>query len=270
MPRLAAASPADARRPSPLSALLLSLAALAAGCGESEHPLRAVERGEAEVTGQGVLVVVVDGLRWDHTSLAGYDRETTPFLARFSEQCAVFANAWTPVASLLGAHVGLLSGADPALAVPPPAAGGEAASRRPLVVPRALGLVVGPAPGARVHLAGPRDDAGALLAASDALVHLARSEAGGAVLLEALSAGVPVVATDVCGYAPWVAASGAGAVLRANVDAPDAARALVRVLSDHEMPDRALSFVDAHPELFTMHARIVDALERAAEERRGR
>lgn len=135
---------------------------------------------------------------------------------------------------------------------------------------RALGLVVGPAPGARVHLAGPRDDAGALLAASDALVHLARSEAGGAVLLEALSAGVPVVATDVCGYAPWVAASGAGAVLRANVDAPDAARALVRVLSDHEMPDRALSFVDAHPELFTMHARIVDALERAAEERRGR
>ncbi|MEO1696863.1 MAG: sulfatase-like hydrolase/transferase [Planctomycetota bacterium] len=144
MPRLAAASPADARRPSPLSALLLSLAALAAGCGESEHPLRAVERGEAEVTGQGVLVVVVDGLRWDHTSLAGYDRETTPFLARFSEQCAVFANAWTPVASLLGAHVGLLSGADPALAVPPPAAGGEAASRRPLVVPRALGLVARP------------------------------------------------------------------------------------------------------------------------------
>ena len=65
-----------ARRAAPVAACL----GLLAGCGEPELPLARVRDGQAEITGQGVLVVVVDGLRWDHTSLAGYDRDTTPFL----------------------------------------------------------------------------------------------------------------------------------------------------------------------------------------------
>ena len=74
-----------ARRAAPVAACL----ALLAGCGEAELPLARVRDGQAEITGQGVLVVVVDGLRWDHTSLAGYDRDTTPFLRRFANESMV-------------------------------------------------------------------------------------------------------------------------------------------------------------------------------------
>ena len=113
-----------ARRAAPVAACL----ALLAGCGEAELPLARVRDGQAEITGQGVLVVVVDGLRWDHTSLAGYDRDTTPFLRRFANESMVFTDAWSPMASRLGAHVAILTGCDPDLARPPRAvelAGGE-------------------------------------------------------------------------------------------------------------------------------------------------
>lgn len=104
-----------ARRAAPVAACL----GLFAGCGESELPLARVRDGQAEITGQGVLVVVVDGLRWDHTSLAGYDRDTTPFLRSFASEGMVFTDAWSPTASRLGAHVAILTGCDPALARPP-------------------------------------------------------------------------------------------------------------------------------------------------------
>jgi len=53
----------------------------------------------------------------------------------------------------------------------------------------------------RVHFLGGRHDVFDWLLASDLLVHPARSEAAGMILLEALTAGLPVLATDVCGYA---------------------------------------------------------------------
>lgn len=90
-----------------------------------------VAEGEARITGRGVLVIVVDGLRWDHTSLAGYDRDTTPFLRRFARQCAVFKDTWSPTTSQLGAHVAILTGCDPALAQPPRAFGEDRTSATP-------------------------------------------------------------------------------------------------------------------------------------------
>ena len=65
----------------------------------------------------------------------------------------------------------------------------------------------------RVSFLGGRDDVPDLMLAADALVHPARSEAAGAVLLEALVAGLPVVVTGVCGYAHHIAAAEAGVVL---------------------------------------------------------
>lgn len=52
-----------------------------------------------------------------------------------------------------------------------------------------------------------------LLRAADLFVHPAREEAGGIVIGEALLAGLPVIVSAVCGYAPAVARSGAGIVL---------------------------------------------------------
>lgn len=114
--------------------------------------------------------------------------------------------------------------------------------------------------GDRVTVVGARSDVPALLAAADVLVHPARTEAGGAVLLEALVSGTPVIATEVCGYAPHIAASGAGVVL----DEPFSPRALAAAISHtlttprdvHEA--RALAYSAAHPEFHAMHGVIVD------------
>lgn len=60
---------------------------------------------------------------------------------------------------------------------------------------------------------GPRNDVPALLQAADYLVHPARVENAGLVLVEALAAGLPVLTTAACGYASYVTQAQAGAVL---------------------------------------------------------
>lgn len=57
------------------------------------------------------------------------------------------------------------------------------------------------------------DDVPRLLGGSDLLVHPARVEAGGIVIIEALAAGLPVIVTALCGYAAEVAKASAGIVL---------------------------------------------------------
>lgn len=65
----------------------------------------------------------------------------------------------------------------------------------------------------RVRLLGMREDIPELMAATDILVHPARTETTGTAILEAVVNGLPVVATAVCGYAEHVARSDAGMVL---------------------------------------------------------
>lgn len=62
----------------------------------------------------------------------------------------------------------------------------------------------------QVRICPGRDDIPRLMHAADLLVHPARSELAGHVLLEAMAAGLPVLASDVCGYAFHVARAGAG------------------------------------------------------------
>ena len=64
-----------------------------------------------------------------------------------------------------------------------------------------------------VYFLGGRDDICNLMLAADLLVHPARNEPAGIVLLEAIAAGLPVVATDVCGFAHHVEAARAGVLL---------------------------------------------------------
>lgn len=65
----------------------------------------------------------------------------------------------------------------------------------------------------RVTFLGGRNDVAQLLLVADLLLHPAYNENTGTVLLEALVAGLPVLTTNVCGYAHFVEEAQAGIVL---------------------------------------------------------
>jgi UDP-glucose:(heptosyl)LPS alpha-1,3-glucosyltransferase len=65
----------------------------------------------------------------------------------------------------------------------------------------------------QVEFLGGRNDIPQLLLAADLLIHSARKENTGTVILEAIVAGLPVVATAACGYAKHVAKSNTGLVV---------------------------------------------------------
>ncbi len=96
-------------------------------------------------------------------------------------------------------------------------------------VPEATLLVVGPEPAApslrairvaasrngtlsRIRFAGfaGPEELPRLLALADVLMHPARADVTGTVILEALVNGLPAIASAACGYSPYVAASGGG------------------------------------------------------------
>jgi glycosyltransferase involved in cell wall biosynthesis len=86
---------------------------------------------------------------------------------------------------------------------------------------------------ARVIFTGPRDDVLAVLAGSDLLVQASRAEAFPVVPLEAMAAGLPVVATDVGGTRELVA-NGETGVLVPPGDANALAAALTELTGDGE------------------------------------
>jgi UDP-glucose:(heptosyl)LPS alpha-1,3-glucosyltransferase len=62
----------------------------------------------------------------------------------------------------------------------------------------------------QVTILSGRDDIPRFLLAADLLLHPAYSESAGMILLEALVAGLPVLVTDVCGYAHYISEAQAG------------------------------------------------------------
>ncbi|MGI9311678.1 MAG: glycosyltransferase family 1 protein [bacterium] len=66
---------------------------------------------------------------------------------------------------------------------------------------------------AQVDFVGGRDDVPEFLLGADLLLHPAHRENTGTALLEAIVAGLPTVATDVCGYAHYVRDAAMGEVL---------------------------------------------------------
>lgn len=81
-----------------------------------------------------------------------------------------------------------------------------------------------------VSFLGGRDDVPELMLGADVLLHPARHEAAGIVLLEAIVAGLPVIVTDVCGYAHHVKAARAGIVLPAPFEQDMLDRAVMRTI----------------------------------------
>jgi glycosyltransferase involved in cell wall biosynthesis len=86
----------------------------------------------------------------------------------------------------------------------------------------------------KVQFTGPRDDVQRLLPACDVVALTSRHEGLGLALVEALAAGVPVVATDVGGVGEVVHHGRTGLLVPPG-DVPAIAKALNRVLADPQL-----------------------------------
>lgn len=121
-----------------------------------------------------------------------------------------------------------------------------------------------------VFFLGGRDDVPALLLAADLLIHPALDEAAGIVLLEAVVAGLPVIVTDVCGYAHHIAKAGAGEVLASPFSQQQLEDALARAFSAQLRgiwKSAALAYAESE-DLYSMHVTGAELIERFVENKR--
>ena len=65
----------------------------------------------------------------------------------------------------------------------------------------------------RVHISAGRNDIPQLMQGADLLIHPARHELAGHVLIEAMASGLPVLVSDVCGYASHIEQARAGKLI---------------------------------------------------------
>ena len=110
-----------------------------------------------------------------------------------------------------------------------------------------------------------RDDIPDFLQAADLLLHPAYFENTGNVLLEAIVAGLPVLATDICGFAKYIVEADAGCVLPSPFKQANLNQLLADMLESdsrarwrqngitfgrnadiYSLPDRAAEVVMAH------------------------
>lgn len=130
---------------------------------------------------------------------------------------------------------------------------------------RAAARKLGVAP--RVRFVAQSDDIAGLIGAADIMVHPARAETTGNVIIESLLYGVPVICTSVCGYSVHVARSDAGIVLHE----PYRQQSLVQALALAVEPDalaqlraaarRASALLAAAPGMDALVAQIEAAMQ---------
>jgi len=117
--------------------------------------------------------------------------------------------------------------------------------------------------GDRVSFLGGRDDVPELMIAGDLLIHPAYSENTGTVILEAIISGLPVIATDVCGYAPHIAKADAGLILYSPFEQALLDQGLVTMLTSNKRDvwrQNGLEY-GKNPDLYKMPETAVSAME---------
>lgn len=115
---------------------------------------------------------------------------------------------------------------------------------------------------------GARDDVPQLLWGADALLHPAYSEAAGLVLLEAMAAGVPVIASAVCGHAHYISEHALGRELKEPISPRDVAAAISAVTAENRNTwrERSRLFIE-RADIFSMPQRAAEIIERTAKQR---
>lgn len=115
----------------------------------------------------------------------------------------------------------------------------------------------------QVRFFAGRDDVAELMAAADILIHPAVQEAAGIVLLEAIVSGLPVLVTEVCGYAHYVAAAQCGEVIAQPFVQEQLNRALCKALEDNALrqqwADNARHFADTE-DLYSLPEKVADII----------
>ncbi len=88
------------------------------------------------------------------------------------------------------------------------------------------------------------------------MVHPAYMESGGMVLIEAVIAGLPVIASGVCGFAHYIEEAQAGVVLGEPFDQQEFLQSVVDALYESEKrrqwSSNGVAFGQRHAELYNM------------------
>jgi UDP-glucose:(heptosyl)LPS alpha-1,3-glucosyltransferase len=117
----------------------------------------------------------------------------------------------------------------------------------------------------RVTFLGGRDDIPELLLAADLLIHPAYRENTGTALLEAMVAGLPVVATDVCGYSYYINDFEMGAVLSSPFNQTQLNQTVSDLLFEEQISWQARGEKFASTaDIFDLPVRAVEQLEAIA------
>ena len=117
--------------------------------------------------------------------------------------------------------------------------------------------------GEQVQFLKGRSDIPRFLLGADLLIHPAYNENTGTVLLEALVAGLPVLVSQVCGYAHYIAEADSGLVLDEPFEQEQLNRYLQRMLEDPqaraEWSRNGLAFADT-ADLYSMPQHAADVI----------
>lgn len=115
----------------------------------------------------------------------------------------------------------------------------------------------------QVRILKGRSDIPRFLLGADLLIHPAYNENTGTVLLEALVAGLPVLVTDVCGYAHYIADADAGRVVPSPFEQERLNRMLAEMLADDAAraawARNGLTYADS-ADLYSMPQRAADVI----------
>jgi len=118
----------------------------------------------------------------------------------------------------------------------------------------------------RVRFVGGRKDVPRFLVAADLLLHPAYRETAGMVLIEAMAAGLPVLATDVCGYGYHVERAGAGELVPTPFQQEILNQMLASMLTSerkYKWQHNAKEYI-ANTDVFSLPEKAADMIEQVA------
>ncbi len=115
----------------------------------------------------------------------------------------------------------------------------------------------------RVTIFAGRDDVPRFLQGADLLIHPASDENAGIILLEAIVAGLPVLATENCGYSHYITESGAGMLVPDPFDQTRLNELLVKMLQSDQRPNWRLNGIRfSHTaNIYSLHRQAANEIE---------
>jgi len=120
---------------------------------------------------------------------------------------------------------------------------------------------------ARLSIVPGTDEVPRYMQGADLLMHVARSENTGNVIVEAVAAGLPVLCSGTCGYACHVVNAGAGRVIEEPFDQRRLNQQLAEMMDSkewHIWQENALNYA-AKEDLYSRTQRVVEVIDSLAE-----